>query len=50
MKPNKSFRIDPILLARAKELGLSTTEIFEAALAKVLKDKKCPYCGNKIIK
>lgn len=45
MKPVKSFRIDQDLIDRAKELGIDITKLIEAALAKVVKDKKCPYCG-----
>lgn len=45
MKPNKSFRINPELLDAAKKANLPMAQIFEAALAKILKDKRCPYCG-----
>lgn len=48
MKPNKSFRIDPILLEKAKQEHLDVVKIFEAALAKAVKDKKCPYCGSAL--
>jgi hypothetical protein len=47
MKPNKSFRIDPRLLEKANKLGLPITEIFEAALADVLKHEACPFCGQE---
>lgn len=48
MKPVKSFRIDPKLIEDAKSKGLDITKIIEAALAKALKTKKCPYCGNSV--
>lgn len=48
MKPNKSFRIDPELIEKAKKANLPIVEIFEAALAKALKEKKCPYCGQEL--
>lgn len=47
IKPNKSFRISPELLAKAQALDLPITEIFEAALAEVLKHEACPYCGQE---
>lgn len=48
MKPVKSFRIDERLLEDAKKAGLNVAQIIEAALAKALKDKRCPFCGEKI--
>ena len=45
MKPVKSFRIDQDLIDQAKALGIDITKLIEAALAKAVKDKKCPYCG-----
>lgn len=47
-KPVKSFRIDPVLLEKAKKAGLNVAEIIEAALAKALKEKRCPYCRKKL--
>lgn len=45
-KPPKSFRIDPELVDKAKKQGLDLTKLIEAAIAKALKDKRCPYCGK----
>lgn len=50
MKPNKSFRIDPKLIEKANKIDLPIVEIFEAALASVLKENKCPYCNQEIKK
>ena len=47
MKPARSFRISQELLDAAKEKGLDATKIMEAALAKAVKDTRCPYCGAK---
>lgn len=47
-KPPRSFRIDPDLLDRAAAQGVDVTQIFEAALAKAVKDKRCPYCNQRI--
>lgn len=49
-KPTRSFRIDPKLLDKAKDLNLDVTAIFESALAKAVADKRCPYCGQEIKK
>jgi len=50
MKPVKSFRIDPILLEKAKQEHLQVVKIFEDALRDTLKKKtkRCPYCHNKV--
>lgn len=50
MKPNKSFRIDPVLLEKAKQEHLGVVKIFEDALRDTLKEKtkRCPYCNNKL--
>lgn len=47
MKPATSVRLDPYLVEEARKAGIPLSELFEAALAKVLKDKKCPYCGQR---
>lgn len=47
-KPVSSFRIDPELLKKAHEAGLSVIDIIEAALAKALEYKKCPYCNKEL--
>ena len=41
-----AFKIDPELLAEAKKQNIQLRPIIEAAIAKVLKVKKCPYCGK----
>ncbi len=48
MKPVKSFRIDQGLIDEAKRLGIDVTKLIEAALAKAIKTKKCPYCGSSL--
>lgn len=50
MKPVKSFRIDPVLLEKAKEEHLEVVKIFEDALRDTLKRKTkcCPHCGNNL--
>ncbi len=50
MKPVKSFRIDQGLIDRAKKLEIDIPKLIEAALAKAVKDKKCPYCGSGLAK
>lgn len=49
MKPVKSFRIDQDLIDKARGLGIDVTKLIEAALAKAIKEKKCPYCGTSLI-
>jgi hypothetical protein len=46
-KPNKSFRLSPALLEKAKAIDLPITEIFEAALASALKHDECPFCHQE---
>jgi len=46
MKPVSSFRIDKKLLEEAKKTGVNVTHFIEASLAKLLKERKCPYCGE----
>ncbi len=48
MKEVLSIRIDPDLKKKAKRSGLDLGAIIEAALAKFLKEKKCPYCGVSV--
>jgi post-segregation antitoxin (ccd killing protein) len=45
-KPVASFRLDETLVKKAKAKGLDLPALFEATLAKFLKDKRCPYCGK----
>jgi len=45
LKPVSSFRIDKRLLDEVKKTGIDIPKFFEASLAKLLKEKKCPYCG-----
>lgn len=49
-KPQRSFRLDPELLEKAKRAGFDLVALFEAAMAKAVKDKRCPYCGNPMKK
>lgn len=49
-KPTRSYRIDETLLEKAQALGLDVTMLFEAALAKAVGDKRCPYCGQELKK
>lgn len=48
MKKTRSFRINPDILEKLKSLGIDPNEIVEAALAKAVGDKRCPYCSQKI--
>jgi hypothetical protein len=45
MKKLRSFRVDEVILDALKKAGLDANRIVEAALAKAVKAKKCPYCG-----
>ena len=47
-KPPKSFRLDPKLIERCKRVKLDLPKMFEAAMAKALKDKICPYCNGRM--
>lgn len=46
-KPVKAFRLDEKLVDKAKAAGIDLPNLFEAAMAKALKVKQCPYCGHK---
>ncbi len=46
-KPVLSIRIDEELVKKAKKSGINLPAFIEAALAKAIKEKKCPYCGAK---
>lgn len=48
MRVPRSFRIDEKLLKQAKKMGLDVPSIVESAIAKAVKDKRCPYCKQKI--
>lgn len=45
-KPKYSHRLDEVLMDKAKAKGLNVARLIEAMLVKVLKDKRCPYCGG----
>ena len=48
MRKTKTFRIDERLLDEVRKKGLDLNIIVEAAIARALKDKKCPYCNQKL--
>lgn len=48
MKEVTSVRVDPDLKAKAEAKGLNLGLILNEALEKILKDKKCPTCGQKL--
>jgi len=43
-----SVRVDPDLKTKAEAAGLNLGQVLNEALAKALKEKKCPTCGQKI--
>jgi post-segregation antitoxin (ccd killing protein) len=47
MKPVYSFRLDKKLVEEAKKSGVNISSFLEASLAKLVKEKKCPYCGER---
>jgi post-segregation antitoxin (ccd killing protein) len=49
-KPTRSFRIEQALIDKAKAAGLDITMIAEAAIAKAVNDKRCPYCRQELKK
>lgn len=49
-KPPKSFRLNPELVDKAQSQGLDLVALFEASIAKALKDKRCPYCNSELKK
>lgn len=50
MKKPLSFRVDEDQLNRLKEYDLNVSEIFRDVLDKMLKEAKCPCCGQGIKK
>lgn len=48
MRKPRSFRVEEALIEEAKKKGIDLTGIVEGAIAKALKDKRCPYCNQKI--
>jgi len=48
MKIVKSFRIDQELIDEAEKQNVNLVEVITAAIAKSVKDKRCPYCKQKI--
>lgn len=49
-KKIRSFRVYERLLEKAYDMGLDTNEIVNAALAKAVKEKKCPFCNADLSK
>lgn len=49
-KPKQTFsvRLDEELVEAAREEELNLSEIFNAALAKAVESKKCPYCNQEL--
>ncbi len=45
-KPTVSFRLDPHLIKEAKISGINLAAYIEACLARLMREKKCPYCGE----
>jgi len=48
MRKPRAFRIEESLIEEAKKKGIDLTSVVEGAIAKVLKDKRCPYCNQKL--
>jgi len=49
-KPNYSVRLEEKLVDALKEKGYKLSKVIEASMAKLLRDKKCPYCNQEIKK
>ena len=45
-----SVRVDRETLKKAQEAGLNISALFSEFLEKVMKEKKCPTCGQKLKK
>ena len=43
-----AFREDSEIVEKAKELDIDFAEFFRAALRRVVKDKRCPYCRKEM--
>ena len=41
-----SARLDSRLIEQARISGVDLPSLFEAAIANLFKEKKCPYCGE----
>jgi len=50
MKTVKSFRISQELLDKAESMGLNLSQLVSASLAAAVKDERCPYCKQALIK
>lgn len=50
MKTVFSVRVDPDLVKKAQDLGANISGIVQAALEKLVKEKTCPTCGQKVKK
>ena len=48
MKEVTSVRVDPELKKKADAAGINLGALLSEALEKLLKEKKCPTCGQKI--
>ncbi len=47
-KPTTSFRLDPRLVKKARDMDLDLTAILEAAIAVATRTHRCPYCKSVI--
>lgn len=45
-----SVRVDPDLVAKAEKLGMNISGLVQEALEKLVKEKTCPTCGQKVKK
>lgn len=50
MKKPLCFRVDEEQLKKLKEYDLNVSEILREVLDKILRDEKCPCCGQFIKK
>lgn len=50
MKKPLCFRVDEEQLKKLKEYDLNVSEILREVLDKILRDQKCPCCGQFIKK
>lgn len=48
MKKHISIRVDPELVKKAQATGANISAVVQAALEKLVKEKKCPTCGKKL--
>jgi post-segregation antitoxin (ccd killing protein) len=52
MSPKEVFsiRLDPDLLKKAQALGVNISGAVQSMLEKLVKEKACPTCGQKVKK